>query len=149
MNITTPSGIIGIIDEADEFIVSKNKWYAHKTGTKIYIRGYKKGDRKSGLVYLHHVIKKPKKDLEIDHINGDGTDNRSENLRFVNRTENNANRMGVKGCYYEQKTGKWRATVCKNNIKYRLGRYTTEAEAVMAYTVKKNELYPNLSLIGN
>lgn len=55
---------------------------------------------------------------DIDHINGDPSDNRPENLREATRTENQCNRAapthntsGHKNVSWHKKLGKWRVTV--------------------------------------
>ncbi len=56
--------------------------------------------------------------MEIDHINHDGTDNRIENLRVVNSTDNKRNKTkqrnntsGKNGVYWVKKVNKWRAII--------------------------------------
>ena len=141
MQIETPSGISALIDDADASLVQKFRWYEHRAKSKVYLRGYK-GSRRNGLVYLHHVICFRSPGMEIDHINGDGLDNRRSNLREVDRTHNNANRKRVRGCHFEGRTGTWRAEISKNGVCYRLGRFPTMQEARAAYRAKKAELYP-------
>ena len=142
MRIETPSGVSALIDDADAPLVRKFRWYEHRAKSKVYLRGYK-GSRRNGLVYLHHVICHRSPGMEIDHINGDGLDNRRANLREVDRTHNNANRKRVRGCHYETRTGTWRAEISKNGVRYRLGRFSSLQEAHAAYLAKKAELYPD------
>jgi hypothetical protein len=141
MQIETPSGVVALVDDVDASLVREFRWFEHRAKSKVYLRGYK-GLRRNGLVYLHHVIFRRSPGMEIDHINGDGLDNRRANLREVDRTHNNANRRFVRGCHFEESTGLWRAEISKNGIRYRLGRFPTMQEARDAYRVKKVELYP-------
>jgi len=63
--------------------------------TKLYLNGkYKrfKIHRLLGLCYLDNPYNK----LFIDHINRDKSDNRIENLRWVDKSENNSNRSAYK-----------------------------------------------------
>jgi hypothetical protein len=81
----------------------------------------------------------------IDHINGDRTDNRIENLRPASKIENGWNRAnnsnntsGHKGVY-KVKTGRQKnhdrfaAVVNVGGRRVTLGHYETEAEAIAAY----------------
>lgn len=76
----------------------------------------------------------------IDHINGDSTDNRIENLREATNTENCRasrrsvnNQSGYKGVYFCNYTKRWRASICVNGKTKKLGRFNTPAEAHEAY----------------
>lgn len=68
------------------------------------------------LAWLYVVGVMPEK--EIDHINGDGSDNRFENLREVSRRENaknlklsSANKSGVCGVLYLGKRNRWKSVI--------------------------------------
>lgn len=78
--------------------------------------------------------------LEIDHIDGNPSNNRIENLREVTKSQNaqNAkirsdNTSGVKGVYWNKERQKWCARLRVNGKNKSLGNYKTleEAEAVI------------------
>lgn len=80
----------------------------------------------------------PKKD--IDHINGDGTDNRIENLRCVGQEGNmknkktyRNNKLGQMGVYKVKE--KYAVTITSNNERKSLGIFNTYEDAV---TTRKN-----------
>ena len=73
----------------------------------------------------------------IDHINGDGTDNRYANLREAgfsgnakNRRLDKRNATGVAGVRLHH--GKWSARISSDNKQYHLGTFDTREEAVSA-----------------
>ena len=84
--------------------------------------------------------------LEIDHINGDATDNHITNLRLVTRGQNqfNAgmrkdNTSGLKGVT-QTRSGTFAANISINGkVKY-LGAFPTAVEASEAYQKKAQEL---------
>jgi hypothetical protein len=144
IKINTPSGVVGLVDDADASIVQGYLWHEHRVKSGTYLRGYEKGHRKRGLIYLHRLFCDPPASMEIDHKNRNGLDNRRSNLRIVNRTYNNANRRHVRGCYFEKSTQKWRTEISKNGVCYKLGRFSKLQDAIAAYRLKKSELYPQL-----
>lgn len=77
---------------------------------------------------------------EIDHINGNPSDNRILNLRLASRSENCINiagrRHGVrcfKGVYWYEKLGRWVAKVTPKGKTKHLGYFASEVEAAEAY----------------
>lgn len=75
----------------------------------------------------------------IDHINGDTSDNRPNNLRDVGPLENNRNRptprnntTGAHGVSRIRENGKWRATINVKGKQVHLGCFVTISSAVAA-----------------
>lgn len=90
-------------------------------------------------VYLHRLILNAPKNKEIDHINGNKLDNRKQNLRLCNRSENRGNSNGkqlssskFRGVYWCKRDKRWITIV---NRVYG-GRFKNEQEA----GIKANEL---------
>lgn len=76
----------------------------------------------------------------IDHRNGNGLDNRRENLRECGQSKNSGNTMlrktntsGYKGVSYEKDTGKWLAQIRIGGKKTRLGSFLTPEQAGLVY----------------
>jgi hypothetical protein len=76
---------------------------------------------------------------DIDHINGDATDNRITNLRDVTHTQNLrnqkrsvSNKSGVMGVDFHSAAGKWRARIIVDKSEHHLGTYSDFFDAVCA-----------------
>jgi hypothetical protein len=90
---------------------------------------------------------------EIDHINGDKSDNRRINLRDVSRTINNANshklrkknKSGVRGVSWFSRDGLWRATIYINKRAKNLGHFKTIEEAAKARRDAELNVYGGLA----
>lgn len=79
---------------------------------------------------------------ELDHINGDKTDNRISNLRIATRSQNMANgpvqsnnRSGHKGVHYDRGNRKWLAYMQVDGKFKNLGRFETIEAAIAARQV--------------
>lgn len=77
---------------------------------------------------------------EIDHINGNPSDNRWANLRAATRSQNNwntgtpkHNTSGIKGVGFLARSGKWRANISAYGQARFLGHFDTAEEAAAAY----------------
>ena len=78
--------------------------------------------------------------LQIDHINGDKSDNRIANLRLATFSQNNRNskpkkdnRSGIKGLHYRADRGVWRAVIQENGKLTHLGHFSKVEDAKAAY----------------
>ena len=76
---------------------------------------------------------------EIDHVNGDKSDNRLGNLREVSHAENMKNAKiqknnvsGFSGVHYEMSSRKWRATISVDGKVKGVGRFSNKDDAIAA-----------------
>ena len=76
---------------------------------------------------------------QIDHIDGNGLNNKLRNLRSVSAVENcrnmgisNANLSGVIGVHWNKKDAVWRAQIGVDNKQIHLGSFATKEAAVKA-----------------
>lgn len=75
---------------------------------------------------------------QIDHINGIKHDNRIENLRIANNSQNNCNKpvskrnkLGIKGI--RKHGNKYQALICKNKTQILIGSFDSINAAINAY----------------
>lgn len=121
-----------------------NTRYAGKEAmATVGCHGYKFGPIGPGNVLLAHRViwfmcfgYWPK---EVDHINRNRIDNRIENLRDVNHSENaknmtmkSNNKSGCNGVSWNKERGKWEVCAMFNGVRYRLGRFEDKFDAVLA-----------------
>ncbi len=133
-----------LVDDADVPLLERYTWHVHVSLHTVYARGYIRGQREGGLVYMHRLLMGATRGQEVDHINGDGIDNRRANLRFCTRGQNNANRhrgSPHKGVHFETATQRWRAEIQSRGRRYKLGRFDTMEEAVEVYRAKAREMH--------
>src|SRR3990167_473031 len=130
-------GKVAIIDDEDFEKVSQWRWCAFWNGWKWYV---KRTYKKNSVIYLHRFITDAPKGVEVDHKNGDGLDNRKENLRVCTRTENSRNRAqqknntsGYKGVSWNKERRKWDAKIKVGKKHVFIGRFKTKEEAARAY----------------
>jgi hypothetical protein len=128
---------VAIVDDEQHPRLSRIEWYGHsgRNGT-VYARYQKGRGVYTVSVYMHHcVLRLPARSLLVpDHINGDGLDNRRENLRAVSLSQNARNnhhrRNGAPVGVSFDWDGRYRARINRSNHDYSLGRFDTEAGAV-------------------
>lgn len=103
---------------------------------KIKIRGTQYAAHRLAFLYMDGCW--PKK--LVDHINGDRTDNRWENLRAADFSQNSRNRkldcqntVGLKGVIFCRNRKKYRARIRIAGVRKELGYYKSPEEAHAAY----------------
>ena len=88
-------------------------------------------------VLLHRFLMNASIGNEVDHINGDTSDNRRINLRLCTHGENCKNIQvsgrGFKGCYWHGQRKKWAAQIVSNGKHYFLGLFDKKEDAIFAY----------------
>ena len=95
-------------------------------------------------LYVHGYLP----DEQIDHRDGDKTNNKLDNLREATNLQNHQNRKcqtnnssGFVGVHLHKQTNKWRSKINVNGKAKHLGLFNTAEEAHSAYLKAKSELH--------
>lgn len=142
MEIKLTKGQIAIIDDEDlEVIGGPEGWYTLVRATGDFHAARNRGK----FVYMHQLILGKKEGFQIDHIDGNGLNNRKSNLRYVTKSQNQRNRHRTWGnskykgvCYMQKiKTPTWRAAITKEKDKTtHIGCYRSPEAAARAYDIE-------------
>ena len=134
--ITLTQGKKAVVDDEDFIWLSSWKWFAIRDVDRFYAAR----NSKKRLVRMHRSLMNPTYSMDVDHINGNGLDNRRENLRVCSRRENARNSRKrckgssmFKGVCLDRQYGTWRASVRFNRKLINIGRFRNEEEAARAY----------------
>ena len=139
--IPLTQGKVALVDDADHTEMSKYRWYANKLGNTYYAtRNSPKMNGKRHLILMHSVILDTPKGMQTDHVNGNGLDNRRQNLRVVTCRENQQNQHTPKtskypGVSWDKKRRKWLVRIEVNGKQHFLGRYDSEEAAARRYRI--------------
>lgn len=129
-----------IVDLEDLDRCLQYRWYVTKGCRTNYARAKIKGKKgKKGLL-LHRLVTGYEGNLDIDHINGNGLDNRKCNLRICSRSKNLLNQHKRTAGVYKVPSGRYRARIRYNYKIINIGTYDTEDEAIEARKAKELEL---------
>lgn len=127
-----------IVDVTDFEWLDQWNWFAALTRWGFYAQ---RRNCTGEIVHMHREIIHCLRNREVDHRNGDGLDNRKENLRPCTHLQNvknlkisrKNNRSGFKGVSFDSENQKWQAHIQSDNKNMRLGRFSTKEEAAGAY----------------
>ena len=133
-----------------------NSWNTRFAGKEaLYCknsRGYPKGRIWGKHYFAHRVIWAMARDAwpidQIDHINGDPSDNRIANLRACTHAQNmqnqrigRSNTSGLKGVSWSIAASKWKAKISNNKKVHYLGVFENIEDAHAAYAAAAKKLH--------
>jgi hypothetical protein len=149
--IPLTQGYTAVIDADDVPLVESWNWHAHAGWRTVYaVRPAPcNADGKRQTVFMHRAIMSAPDGMEVDHIDGNGLDNRrSTNLRLATRSQNQhnqgisrANTSGFKGVTWSERHKKWRVLIAINSKLKHLGYFTEKNLAAAAYAKASAELH--------
>ena len=147
--IALTRGKVAIVDKEDYERLSQYKWYASESKGRFY--ACRKNKR---AVYMHREIMRAAKGMVVDHIDGNGLNNRRSNLRVCRVCENIRNRRGAggrsryKGVSFVKHLKKWKAEITCGGRRRHLGCFEEEIEAARAYDGKARELFGEFAYVN-
>lgn len=142
--IPLSQGKVAIVDDQDYEWLSGWKWTYHKRADKregyAFRTQWQSQERRRKKVFMHRLIADCPKGFEVDHINGDGLDNRRANLRVCSHAENVWNMhaepkavSGYRGVFHGGRSGPWQARIRIDGKNRHLGTFPTPEAAAVAY----------------
>lgn len=149
------SAIVDIVD-AD---LADLKW--HVSTRNNYATRSTGGRSKRRNEWLHRIILERKLNRKLtvieypDHINGNGLDNRRQNLRVASMSQNNrntplskSNTSGYKGVIRSKsKRSPWQANITYKNKRIYIGNFASAESAYEAYKQKAKELFGDFARV--
>jgi hypothetical protein len=158
--IKLTQGKYALIDDEDYDYLSQWKWYCHddKRGN-VYALRNSYINRQHINIKMHRVIMPVPKKLVVDHINGNGLDNRKQNLRIATKMQNSRNSNQPKNyrssvfkgvTIHKRKNGTigWRARI---GVKYKvisLGVFETPEQAAETYNLAATKYYKQFARLN-
>lgn len=98
-----------IIDINDFDKVKDYKWHIKKSNNTSYCMSYINNKK----VFLHRFLLGYSGELDVDHIDHNGLNNRRDNLRIISHAKNITNQHNINNGIYKVKSGRFRATIQK------------------------------------
>jgi hypothetical protein len=143
IEMTLTRGKVALIDKADLAAVITRRWHAHFDGAYWSVASHA-----HPTLYLHRLLLDAPEDRYVDHINGDGLDNRRVNIRLATNGQNQWNsrkRLGTtshyKGVHFRKDRDCWYARIKYRQRSYHIGSFESEQDAARAYNAKAVELF--------
>lgn len=142
--ICLTQGAVTLVDDEDFALLNEFSWHLRRSGkthAPYATRAERLGDEWVS-VFMHRAILGAPPDAVVDHVNGNGLDNRRANLRLATQSQNCANkkrpdfgrpnRFKYRGIN-RQWNGSFQAQLCAGGKRINGGTFKTEEEAARAY----------------
>ena len=138
VEIILTKGFVALVDDDDAPEILRFKWCANISNRNVYAARRDMGHVGARKIRMHRVIIGAPDGMSVDHINGNGLDNRRANLRLCANSQNICNSrlridnaVGFKGV--SPQNGRFRARLTVQGKNRSLGLFATPEEAAHAY----------------
>lgn len=140
--IPLTQGKVAIVDDGDYERVSQFKWRVRRDKKTWYAET----GPNDQAIFLHNFILQTPPGYEGEHRDGDGLNNRRDNLRVATRSQNCMNRHGwsmhgYKGVYKVSTGDKYGARIQVNKKMVQIGCFDSPEAAARAYDVEATKLH--------
>ena len=131
---------VALVDDEDFAVLNQYRWRKHRVKGTNLVYVYASIPNRRPLA-MHRVVMKATKGQVVDHINGDGLDNRKSNLRVCTTAQNIRNQAPnpakgtsrYKGVYWRSNRSCWITQLVLNQQKVVRKHFQTEEDAAQHY----------------
>lgn len=154
--IVLAKGQIALVDDEDFEWLSKMRWRANVKEHTSYVERSASKSHGHRRISMHRMIMGDPAGKSIDHVNGNGLDNRRCNLRICTTAENSRNKCiqknnttGFKGVSFRANRGRFTARIMHPCGKYMsLGCFDTAHDAALAYDAAAKILHKDFARLN-
>lgn len=148
--IPLTQGYVAIVDEEDFETLTRHSWQVvivERSHTQYAVRSKWDAGRKSSYGMHRQILGLEHGDPRcVDHINGNGLDNRRSNLRLCTHQQNQQNRSAkkgrdFKGVHKRKERSGFHAYIGVNGHQEYLGTYPDAISAAKAYDAAAQEYF--------
>ena len=136
-----------LVDAGDEWLLDWKWTVVQNASGNLYASRWVRSTARRDQLLLHRVVLGAAEKVRVDHINGDGLDNRRANLRPATATQNAYNQRvsknntsGFKGVVRDKRYGLWQAKIRAGGRYISLGYFRDPEDAARAYDAKAREV---------
>ena len=140
-------GLCAVTDCGKVFSYKLGRYLKQRINNRGYLLINLSKDGKQKTFSVHRLVAETfleadNKRNDVDHIDGDKTNNNISNLRWATHSENMQNKRAAKGYTWHRQHNKWMAQISVNKKVIFLGLYDTEEDARQAYLDAKKIHHP-------
>jgi AP2 domain-containing protein/HNH endonuclease len=156
--IPLTQGKVAIVDDSDYAELMKYKWCAHRKKNAWYaVRAIYPGGKYRTVLMHQQLLGFPARDgLQVDHKNGDGLDNRRDNLRPATRAQQRRSfrtksplaSSKYRGVTWDVRNNRWKAAIKFQYRSRNLGHFDFEETAARAYDAAAKELFGDFAQLN-
>lgn len=157
--IPLTKGYFAIVDDDDYERLAPAKWNVkiskHRVAMYAMRGAWIAAEKRRTTILMHRAVIDVPEGMEIDHINGNGLDNRKANLRVCTKSQNLANRYFKHTSVSEYRgvipgrAGNWIAVIVWNNLRIRTNSLADKEVAIRAYNALAKEFHGEFAVLNN
>lgn len=149
-------GRFAVVDKDDEVRLRQFKWFAMKSRNVWYAYHSRLRNGQRTVTAMHWFILGGKRlDYQVDHVNGNGLDNRKVNLRLASPLQNaqhaqcrRDNQIRYKGVSLDKRYGTYRVRIRVNKKRLCFGSYKTAEEAARVYNRVAKQFHGQFAVLN-
>jgi hypothetical protein len=144
--VTLTQGYEAVIDAVNADWIGQWNWCACVNKKTVYAK--RRIASCSKTIYMHRLVAEAREGQIVDHVDCNGLNNTTANIRIATFAENNRNQSlritntsGIKGVRWRDDNRKWEARIKINKKEHHLGYYDKSEEAHAAYCEASDRLH--------